>query len=107
MNVWTLLSSTFIRSSHATCAPNEAGRTHARVRARKEVVVRNRELLQNMFGPLGLSLAPQLAKSRSLYSLLKPVADWYAQAAGYRRLGLKYDDLRKCPTCHPQITASQ
>lgn len=50
-----------------------------------------------MFGPLGLSLAPQVAKSRSLYRLFKPVSDWYAQISGYRQMGLKYDDLRESP----------
>ncbi|KLO18555.1 cytochrome bd ubiquinol oxidase [Schizopora paradoxa] len=46
-----------------------------------------------MFGPLSFSLAPQVAKSRSVYNLLKPISDWYAQASGYRQMGLKYDDL--------------
>ncbi len=25
-----------------------------------------------------------------LYRIMKPMADWYCQAAGYRQLGLKY-----------------
>lgn len=49
-----------------------------------------------IFGPLGLSFAPQIQKSRTLYRWLKPVSDWYAQVAGYRQMGLKYDDLSEC-----------
>ena len=48
-----------------------------------------------MFGPLSISLAPQVQKSRTLYRWFKPFADWYAQIAGYRQMGLKYDDLRE------------
>lgn len=48
-----------------------------------------------MFGPLNISFAPQVQKSRTLYRWFKPFADWYAQIAGYRQMGLKYDDLRK------------
>jgi ubiquinol-cytochrome c reductase subunit 7 len=47
-----------------------------------------------VFGPLGPSLAPQIRSSRSLYRWVKPIADWYASVAGYRKVGLKYDDLR-------------
>jgi ubiquinol-cytochrome c reductase subunit 7 len=47
-----------------------------------------------MFGPLGPSLAPYVRSSRTLSNLLKPVATWYANLAGYRRVGLVYDDLR-------------
>ncbi|KAI0928300.1 hypothetical protein AcW1_005584 [Taiwanofungus camphoratus] len=43
--------------------------------------------------PLGFSLAPAIRKSRTLYRWIKPVADWYADAAGYRKVGYKYDDL--------------
>ncbi|KAI1494960.1 cytochrome b-c1 complex subunit 7 [Biscogniauxia mediterranea] len=39
------------------------------------------------------TLAPFIIKRPWLYNLLKPVASWYANAAGYRQLGLKYDDL--------------
>ncbi|KDQ59478.1 hypothetical protein JAAARDRAFT_33049 [Jaapia argillacea MUCL 33604] len=46
-----------------------------------------------MFGPLGYSLAPTVRSSRTLHKYLKPVADWYANLAGYRKMGLKYDDL--------------
>ena len=49
-----------------------------------------------IFGPLGASLAPAIRKNRSLYAWVKPVADWYANASGYRKVGLKYDDLRTC-----------
>ncbi|KAI5124528.1 hypothetical protein M0805_003052 [Coniferiporia weirii] len=46
-----------------------------------------------IFGPLGFSLAPQITKSPTLYRWFKPLSDWYAQTAGYRQMGLKYDDL--------------
>ncbi|KAL0947163.1 hypothetical protein HGRIS_013290 [Hohenbuehelia grisea] len=46
-----------------------------------------------MFGPLGFSLAPYIKSSRTLSGWFKPFAAWYAQAAGYRQFGLKYDDL--------------
>ncbi|KAI0362694.1 ubiquinol-cytochrome-c reductase complex subunit 6 [Trametes cingulata] len=44
-------------------------------------------------GPLGPSLAPAIRRNRTLYQWLKPVADWYANVSGYRKVGLKYDDL--------------
>ena len=50
-----------------------------------------------VLGPLGPSLAPAIRRSRGLYAMLKPVADWYANVSGYRKVGLKYDDLRTCP----------
>jgi hypothetical protein len=46
------------------------------------------------FGPLGPSLAPYVRSSRTLSKWLKPVATWYANLSGYRRVGLLYDDLR-------------
>ncbi|KAH9977192.1 cytochrome b-c1 complex subunit 7 [Lactifluus volemus] len=45
------------------------------------------------FGPLGPSLAPYVRSSRTLSKWLKPIANWYANLAGYRRMGLLYDDL--------------
>ena len=45
-------------------------------------------------GPLGPSLAPLIRRNRTLYQWFKPVSDWYANVSGYRKLGLKYDDLR-------------
>jgi len=45
------------------------------------------------FGPLGPSLAGYIRSSKTLYSWFKPVSLWYANLAGYRRMGLKYDDL--------------
>ena len=47
-----------------------------------------------LFGPLGPSLAGYVRSSKSLSRWLKPVSIWYANLAGYRRIGLKYDDLR-------------
>lgn len=43
---------------------------------------------------LGPSLAPYVRSSRSLKKLVTPVAHWYADLMGYRKMGLKYDDLR-------------
>jgi len=45
------------------------------------------------FGPLGPSLAPYVRSSRTLSKWLKPLANWYANLAGYRKVGLVYDDL--------------
>jgi hypothetical protein len=47
-----------------------------------------------MFSPLSLSFAPYVKSSRTLLRWLKPIATWYANAAGYRKYGFKYDDLR-------------
>ena len=47
-----------------------------------------------VFGPLGPSLAPAIKANRGLYKWVKPFANWYAGLMGYRRVGLKYDDLR-------------
>lgn len=41
----------------------------------------------------GLSLAKYVQRSPTLMRFLLPVANAYANAAGYRKLGLKYDDL--------------
>jgi ubiquinol-cytochrome c reductase subunit 7 len=46
------------------------------------------------FGPLGPSFAPYVRSSRTLSKWLKPIANWYANLSGYRRVGLVYDDLR-------------
>ncbi|KAF8638494.1 hypothetical protein AX16_010477 [Volvariella volvacea WC 439] len=46
-----------------------------------------------LFGPLGLSFAPYIERSRTLYKYVKPIANWYANASGYRKYGFKYDDL--------------
>lgn len=46
--------------------------------------------------PLGLTLAPKVLASKTLTSWVTPVAHWYANLAGYRKYGLKYDDLGTC-----------
>jgi len=46
-----------------------------------------------LFGPLGPSLAPYVRSSRTLSKWLQPLANWYANLSGYRRVGLVYDDL--------------
>ncbi|KAF8136275.1 cytochrome b-c1 complex subunit 7, partial [Boletus edulis] len=43
---------------------------------------------------LGPSLAPYVRSSRSLKKFVTPIAHWYAGLMGYRRMGLKYDDLQ-------------
>jgi len=45
---------------------------------------------------LGYSLAGWIKSSRTLSKYVKPVANWYADLAGYRQMGLKYDDLCGC-----------
>ncbi|GAA5971712.1 hypothetical protein JCM11641_000695 [Rhodosporidiobolus odoratus] len=42
---------------------------------------------------LGPSFAQQVKQSRGLYKMLKPLADRYANVAGYRAHGLLYDDI--------------
>ena len=44
-------------------------------------------------GPLGISLAPYIKSSKTLTRWIQPMASWYANLSGYRRMGLKYDDL--------------
>ncbi|KAL1853457.1 Cytochrome b-c1 complex subunit 7, mitochondrial [Paecilomyces lecythidis] len=39
------------------------------------------------------SLANYIVKRPALTRFLMPIAEWYTNAAGYRRLGLRYDDL--------------
>ncbi|RDA94230.1 hypothetical protein CP533_0584 [Ophiocordyceps camponoti-saundersi (nom. inval.)] len=39
------------------------------------------------------SLAPFILRRPWLHKMVMPIANWYADAAGYRKLGLKYDDL--------------
>lgn len=46
-----------------------------------------------VLGPLGPSLAPTIAKNRALFRWVKPIANWYADLSGYRKVGYKYDDL--------------
>ncbi|KAH7325857.1 cytochrome b-c1 complex subunit 7 [Stachybotrys elegans] len=40
-----------------------------------------------------VSLAPFVLKRPWLTKALMPLANWYTGAAGYRQLGLRYDDL--------------
>ncbi|KAI0287899.1 cytochrome b-c1 complex subunit 7 [Russula brevipes] len=50
-------------------------------------------LITMVTGPLGLTLAPYVRTSRTFSKWLKPIAHWYANLSGYRRMGLLYDDL--------------
>jgi len=42
---------------------------------------------------VGYSLTGWIKSSRTLSKYVKPMANWYANLAGYRQMGLKYDDL--------------
>ncbi|PVF97299.1 putative ubiquinol--cytochrome-c reductase [Serendipita vermifera] len=44
-------------------------------------------------GPLGISLAPYILKKPGLHRFIKPWANAFVNAAGYRKVGLRYDDL--------------
>jgi len=59
-----------------------------------------------MFGPLGLSFAPYVRSSRTLSKWLTPFANWYVDAAGWRKYGFKYDDLlqEESPTVQRALT---
>jgi hypothetical protein len=95
------------KADHRFCLPNLAiaARTfflptvmHAhtcQLRCAPALSVHSLQTLQTMvFGPLGLSFAPYVRSSRTLSKWLKPIATWYANLSGYRRVGLLYDDLR-------------
>ncbi|KAH6627151.1 cytochrome b-c1 complex subunit 7 [Chaetomium sp. MPI-SDFR-AT-0129] len=43
--------------------------------------------------PVAPSLSPFVLRRPWLKQLLTPLASWYANAAGYRQMGLKADDL--------------
>ena len=57
-----------------------------------------------IFGPLGLSLAPYVRSSRTLSKWLQPIANWYADLSGYRKVGLLYDDLRASRSSSSPLT---
>lgn len=46
-------------------------------------------------GPLGLSLAQYIFKKPGLHKFVKPWANVFVNASGYRKVGLRYDDLRE------------
>ncbi|KID99031.1 ubiquinol-cytochrome C reductase-like protein, partial [Metarhizium majus ARSEF 297] len=41
----------------------------------------------------GYSLAPFILRRPWLANMVMPAANWYANAAGYKKIGLRYDDL--------------
>ncbi|QPH05446.1 Cytochrome b-c1 complex subunit 7 [Epichloe festucae Fl1] len=41
----------------------------------------------------GYSLAPFVLRRPWLANMVMPAANWYANAAGYKKLGLRFDDL--------------
>lgn len=45
------------------------------------------------------SLAQYIIKKPALAKWMAPIANWYANAAGYRKLGLRYDTMPR-PTAH-------
>ncbi|KAJ8078538.1 Cytochrome b-c1 complex subunit 7 [Marasmius tenuissimus] len=45
------------------------------------------------YGPLSFSLASKVLASKSLTKAFTPFAQWYTNLSGYRKFGLKYDDL--------------
>lgn len=42
---------------------------------------------------LGISFGKQVLASKTLSRWIKPIASAYAEIAGFRRMGLKYDDI--------------
>lgn len=46
-----------------------------------------------VYGPLSFTLAPYIKSSRTLSKWVKPIATWYVNLSGYRKVGLQYDDL--------------
>ncbi|KAF8326352.1 ubiquinol-cytochrome-c reductase complex subunit 6 [Cantharellus anzutake] len=46
-----------------------------------------------VFGPFGVSLAPQIRASRTLSKFFAPLAQSFARISGHRQMGLRYDDL--------------
>lgn len=45
------------------------------------------------------SLAPYIMKRPWLLKWMKPLSNWYCNAAGYRQLGLKYDSPSRSRQC--------
>jgi hypothetical protein len=81
------------------CIPNRviAAHGHAQLSRPTPSVSPKHLAVHNMLGPLGLSLAPYVRSSRTLSKWFKPIANWYANLSGYRKVGLVYDDLRASP----------
>ncbi|KAI0029636.1 cytochrome bd ubiquinol oxidase subunit [Vararia minispora EC-137] len=46
-----------------------------------------------MTSPMGFSLSPYIKNTPALARACQSAGKWYAGAMGYRRMGLKYDDL--------------
>lgn len=90
-------------AAHSFFLPTVTLRSHTLTRVKLRCCARpalpvhysTRQLYKTMlFGPLGPSFAPYVRSSRTLSKWLKPIANWYANLSGYRRVGLLYDDLR-------------
>lgn len=41
----------------------------------------------------GVSLAGFIAKKPWLLKIMMPLSNWYCNAAGYRKMGLRYNDM--------------
>lgn len=66
-----------------------------------EVLARNLDsfLFDMVGGPLGITLAPHIYRRPALLKALTPLAQAYINWSGYRKIGLRYDDLRKQYDC--------
>lgn len=53
-----------------------------------------------------ISLAGFVTKRPWLHKALMPIANWYANAAGYRQIGLRYVLSPPSPTPHPPLSLS-
>ena len=62
-----------------------------------EVVAKNLDsfFFDMVGGPLGITLAPYIYRRPALLKALSPFAQAYVNWSGYRKIGLRYDDLRK------------
>ncbi|KAI1173154.1 ubiquinol-cytochrome C reductase complex 14kD subunit-domain-containing protein [Nemania sp. FL0916] len=73
------------------CKP--APTTHAHLTAQLSSHHQHQPTIKQYRSPAMASLAPFIMKRPWLHNMLMPVANWYCNAAGYRQLGLRFDDL--------------
>ncbi|OAA34366.1 ubiquinol-cytochrome C reductase-like protein [Metarhizium rileyi] len=58
----------------------------------------------------GYSLAPFILRRPWLANMVMPAANWYANAAGYKKLGLRYGRIPTLPDCDespPRLIVTQ
>jgi hypothetical protein len=79
-----------------SCAPERSEQVKSSPQYTDKSNNQNLFLLSTMtiFGPLSLSFAPYVKSSRTLSKWVTPIAQWYVNVSGYRKMGLRYDDLR-------------